>query len=73
MKDLANNKTKSKKQKHIYQIAKVTSIYLLIIFILIFYYYICMRTYNFNNDNCELITIYTTNFIELKPISQPKI
>lgn len=73
MKDLANNKTKYKKQKHIYPITKEISIYLLIIFILIFYYYICMCTYNFSSDNCQLITVYTTNFVELEPISQPKI
>jgi len=73
MKDLTNNKTKPKKQEHIYPIAKEIYRYLFILFILIFYYYICICTYNFSNDNCELITVCTTNFVELEPVSQPKV
>lgn len=73
MKYLVNNKTKLKKQEHFYLIVKEIFIYFLIIFILISYYYICIRTYSFSNHNCELITVCTTNFVELEPVSQPKI
>ena len=45
------------------------------IFILIFCYYINMCTYNYSNDNCELISLCTISFEESKPvnINQPKI
>jgi hypothetical protein len=69
------------KQKNIYSvfrykqfpvITKEIFIYLLILFILVFYYYICMYTctYNFNNYNDELTTIYTISFEEFKPVNQ---
>ena len=47
---------------------------LLYIFIFVSCYYICMRTYNFNYDNCQLTTICTISFEEFKPvdINQPK-
>jgi len=32
-----------------------------------------IHTYNSNIDNCELITVYNTNFVELEPINQPNI
>lgn len=83
MKDLTKqNITEFRKQKQIYHasihkqlliIAKEVFICLLIIFISVFCYYICICTYNYSNDNCQLITICTISFEELKPVSQPKI
>lgn len=83
MKNLTKKKTKYTEQKHIYSIfeqffgipviVKEIFMCLLIIFILVFFYYICMRTYNFSNDNCELITVCTTNFVELESVNQPSI
>lgn len=65
MKDLIN-------KKHVYHasIVKEIFVYLLIIFILVFYYYICMRTYNFSNYNDQLTIICTINIEELKPVNK---
>ena len=49
-------------------------IFIIYIFIIIFYYYTCMYTYNlYNNDNCELISVCTIGIEELKSVSQPNI
>lgn len=60
------------KQKHVYYtyIVKEIFVYLLTIFILVFYYYICMRTYNYSNYNDQLTTICTINIEELKPVNK---
>lgn len=83
MKDLIKQKrTESIIQKRIYYVSiykqlliitKEIFICLLIIFIIVFCYYICIRTYNFSNEDCPLTTICTISFEELKPVNQPKI
>jgi hypothetical protein len=71
-------------QKYIYyasiynqslKLMKEIFIYLLIMFILGFYYYMCMHAYNFINHNDQLTTICIISIEELKPvnINQPKI
>ncbi len=59
--------------KQLLEATKEIIMALLNIFIIVSCYYICMRTYNFSNDNCELITACTTNLgeLELKPASTP--
>jgi len=68
------------KQKNIYYVSRYKKfpiitkeifIYLLILFILVFYYYICIYTctYNFSIYNDELTTICTISFEELKPVN----
>jgi hypothetical protein len=64
----------TKKQKHTCSIykqfnktAKEIFICLLYIFIFVSCYYVCMRTYSFNINNCELVTVYNTNCVELEP------
>jgi hypothetical protein len=53
------------------EVVKEIFVFLSYIFIIAFYYYICVYTYNlFNNDSCELINVYTINLEELKPVSQ---
>lgn len=70
------------KQKHIYhvfiyklllEIVKEIFINIIIMFIFVFSYYICIHTYNFSNDNYQLTTVYITNIDELKPINQTNI
>jgi len=67
------------KQKHIYYILiynkllviiKELFTYLLIMFILVFYYYICMCTYSLTNDNDQLTTLYITSIEELNPMNK---
>lgn len=53
------------------EVVKEIFVFSLYIFIIVFYYYICVYTYNlFNNDSCELINVCTINLEELKPVSQ---
>lgn len=67
-------KKKITKPYSLLKIAKEISMFLLFIFIIICYYYICICTYNiFNNDSYELIDVYTISIEELKPASQPNI
>ena len=67
----------TKKQKNIYPIlhktAMKTFICLLCIFIFVSYYYICICAYIFSNDNCELVIVYNTSFVEPKSVDQPYI
>ena len=67
------------KQKHTYYISMYKQLIiiikeiftcLLVIFILIFCYYICMYTYSFTNDNDQLTTLYITSIEELKPVNK---
>jgi hypothetical protein len=51
--------------------AKQVLCVLLGIFIFVSCYYISMYSYNFSNDNNELISVCTTSFEESKPVSQP--
>lgn len=61
--------------KQLLEATKEITMALLNIFIFVSCYYICIRTYSFSNDNCELITACTstcpTNLGELKPASTP--
>lgn len=75
-------KNLAKKQKQIYHVSVSTQLYetvkeitmaLLNIFIFVSCYYIFMCTYNFSEDNHELISICTTNFEELEPVNQSKV
>ena len=59
--------------KQLQETAKQIFICLLNIFIFVCCYYVYVCTYNFNNDDCELITAYTTSFVELKPVEQSNI
>ena len=61
--------------KQLLEIIKEIFTCLLIIFILVFCYYICICTYSFTNDNDQLTTLYITSIEELKPvnINPPKI
>ena len=70
----------TKKRKHIYPIykqlqetAKEIFICLLYIFIFVSCYYVCICACSFNSNNCELVTVYNTNFVELKPANEPVI
>ena len=53
------------------KVVKEIFVFSLYIFIIVFYYYICMYIYNlFYNDSYELINVCTINLEELKPVSQ---
>jgi len=69
MKELAK-----KKIVRLCDLLKEIFVFLLYLFIIASYYYICMYTYNlFDIDNCELINVCTINLEELKPVSQRNI
>ncbi len=74
MKELAQ------KQKHIYPLYKqfnetVKEIFMCLLYIFIFVscYYICICACSININNCELITVYNTNFVESKSVDQSNI
>jgi|SRR5580700_3151153 hypothetical protein len=52
------------------KVVKEIFVFSLYIFIIVFYYYICVYTCNFNNDSCELINVCTINSEEFKPVDQ---
>lgn len=56
--------------KELLIITKEIFVCLLIIFIFVFCYYICIRTYNFSNYNDQLTTICTISIEELKPVNK---
>jgi hypothetical protein len=67
-------KKKIAKPCSLLKVTKEISIFLLYIFIIVLYYYICIYTYNiFNNYSYEVTTACTTNLEELKPTNLPNI
>jgi hypothetical protein len=54
----------SKQPYDLPEVVKEIYMYFIYIFILVFYYYICMCVCSFNINDCDLVTVYNTNYVE---------